>query len=182
MKKLLAFILCAVVYVSHADMNDVSDNHVYFDFNAGAMNSLSVDTNTSYAGNINAGYMFNNYFGIEGGVIYSPVGILGPAAANNVMNYYSLDAAVKGVIPLSSVFALYGKVGLTQNVFVINSKNVSGMDSTTDSIGGIIGAGAQFNLSKNWSLHLEDDYIPVLNPVYGAGNPNLMFAGAEFKF
>lgn len=182
MKKLLTSILIGLAFTSYADMNDVSNNPIYFDLSGGIMNSISNDTNTSFATSLDAGYMFNNYFGLEGGFIYSPVSVQSPVSSYNTMNYYAIDAAIKGVLPLNNVFAMYGKLGITQNWFAINGKNGGGMDSTTSSIGGLIGAGVQFNLNKNWSLHLEDDYIPVLNPVSGADNPNLVMMGGEFRF
>lgn len=181
MKKLLFFLLNCCCIFAYANVGDNNDP-VYFDFNVGTMNSLSADTSNSFGTNINAGYMFNRYYGVEGGLIYSPVSISGAASNNNSLNYYALDAAIKGVIPFSHIFSLYGKIGVSQNLFDNYSKSSNGQAFSTYSIGGLIGAGAQFNLSKNWSLHIEDEYIPILNPVNGAGNPNFVFAGAEFKF
>ena len=61
-------------------------------------------------GNTNIGYLFNQYFAIEGGLTY---------LRNNGYNgwnqnpYYIGNIAVKGILPLNNIFDLFGKAGLS---------------------------------------------------------------------
>ena len=155
---LLALITASSVYAA---------NSVYVDANAGL--------NTSYADglglNLNVGYLFNSYLGVEGGVTYGASNI----NWNGGNNYYMYDAAVKGVLPLSDVFALYGKLGVGYNTYSSCSGCINGYQYTGSNIGMLYGAGAQFNLSKQWSLHVEDYTVT-------GNNPNMLMFGAEFKF
>lgn len=181
MKKIILALLgvIAVTTVFADDMSSVN-NPVYIDANAGIMNSIGTGTNTSFATNLNVGYMFNQYLGVEGGGFYSPVNTNNSGFS---LNYYSFDGAVKGVLPLSNVFDLYGKLGLAYNTFDASaSAGGFSVSSTQNSWGALMGVGAQFNISHQWSLHIEDDYIAQFNAPTGIDNPNLVLAGAEFKF
>lgn len=175
MKKIMLALLGAVAFsAAFADNNDVSTNPVYVDVNAGMMNSISSGASTSFATNLNVGYMFNKYWGVEGGGIYSPIRNASPD------NYYSLDGAIKGVLPLSNIFDLYGKLGLAYNMFGVSW--FGSPNNQQNSWGALIGVGAQFNINSQWALHLEDDYISQFSQPSGINNPNLVLAGVEFKF
>lgn len=157
MKKILVLVLSAVSICSFA-----AGNTTYVDANIGVNTSAS-----SLALNADVGYMLNQYLGLEGGLTYSPNG--GSWGANGV-DYWMFDGAVKGVLPLSNMFALYGKLGIAFNTYSSSCGGCSNSD-----VGLLIGAGAQFNLSNKWSLHLED-YTST------GGNPNMFVFGGQYNF
>lgn len=143
---------------------------------------IGLNTSWSTLGlNADAGYMFNKYVGLEGGLTYSPgYSYSGGAGGSYNSSYWMLDGAVKGVLPLSDVFALYGKLGLAFNHYTSSWDGCNGGGCGSPSYSGsnvglLVGAGAQFNLSRQWSLHLED-YTST------GSNPNFLMFGGQFNF
>lgn len=163
MKKCLKAILSFLCVSTYA-----IDNPVYIDANVGL--------NTSYAAGlglgVNVGYLFNQYLGLEGGFSY---GASNTSNWNSGNNYYMYDVAVKGVLPLSKIFALYGKLGIAYNTYSLCNGCNNGSAFNNDNWGMLYGAGVQFNLSKEWSLHLEDYSVT-------GNNPNMLMFGGEYKF
>ncbi|MCC2626270.1 MAG: hypothetical protein K0R14_2143 [Burkholderiales bacterium] len=156
MKILLVALLSGAAFVASAE--------TYIDANIG------MNTTWSTLGlNANAGYMFNPYIGAEGGFTYSP----GNTPLSAYGAYYMFDAAAKGVLPLSSIFSLYGKLGVGYNVY--SPWGCTDCGNPISNFGVLVGAGAQFNLSKNWSLHVEDYVVP-------GSNPNMLMVGGQFTF
>lgn len=159
MKKLslLVALLSASSVLAFAD-----DGQVYIDASIIAPRMVGL--------NANAGYLFNQYLGLEGGLTYIP-----SSGVNWVgtQSYYMFDGAIKGILPLGDIFSLYGKVGLGLNEYSMSSygNNYAGQSN----LGLLLGAGAAFNLSKDWSLHVEDIQVT-------GNNPNLLMFGAEYKF
>lgn len=177
MKKILMALL------SVASIAPVFAGSTYIDGNFGAFSAPSTYYSTSFGFNANVGYQFNPYFGLEGGFTYSPLSVANSTFSNNVnANYYSVDVAAKGLLPLSREFSLYGKAGLSENWYstTISAGGLSA-SGTGDSAGAIFGLGAQFNISRNWSLHLEDDYTVLFN-ADGVSNPNIAMIGFGYKF
>lgn len=144
--------------------------------------NLGVNTSWSSLGlNADAGYMFNKYVGAEGGFTYSPGYSYnwGPGYTYN-SSYWMFDAAVKGVLPLTSMFSLYGKLGLAFNNYTgawngCSGYNCSGPYYSNSNVGLLIAGGAQFNISRQWSLHVED-YTST------GPNPNFLMFGGQFNF
>lgn len=140
-----------------------ANNSVYVDVNAGV--------NTTYTGlglNVNAGYLFNPYFAVEGGFTFAP----SSPNWNSGNNYYMVDAAAKGILPLGNVFSLYGKLGIAYNTYA--SCCGGAYYNNGSSFVPLIGVGGQFKLSNDWSLHVED-YASI-------NNPNMLMFGAEYKY
>ena len=156
MKTLLVALLAGAATIASAE--------TYVDANIG------VNTAWSTLGlNANAGYMFNPYIGAEGGFTYSP----GNTPSSAYGAYYMFDAAAKGVLPLSSIFSLYGKLGIGVNNY--SPWGCTNCGNYGSNVGVLVGAGAQFNLSKSWSLHVEDSVVT-------GGNPNMLMVGGQFTF
>ena len=177
MKKILGLML-TVASVSYSFAGNT-----YIDGNIGVFNPPTSFYSASVGLNANIGYMFNPYFGLEGGLTYSPLNVAENTSAVNVTSdYFGLDVAVKGLLPLSRSFGLYGKLGLSENWYN-STVSVGGLSASAsgDSTGGLVGVGAQFNLTRNWSMHLENDYTFLFSPD-GISNPNLAMLGVEYKF
>lgn len=167
MKKTLMALICA------SSVSAFAASPVYVDANIGLNTSWS-----ALAINGDVGYMFNKYFGIEGGLTYSPGYSYNYGYGSWSTNYWLLDGAVKGVLPLSDVFALYGKLGLGLNNYSSSWSGCSGCGSPAYSgtnLGILFGVGGQFTLSREWTLHLED--YTTTGP-----NPNMFMFGAQYNF
>jgi opacity protein-like surface antigen len=170
MKKLLALLLAAsCVSAAYAE-------NVYVDANVG------VNTSWSTLGlNADVGYMFNKYVGLEGGFTYSP-GYNYNWGANGTWSssYYMFDGAVKGVLPLSNLIDLYGKLGLAFNNYSnswngCNGYGCGGPAYSGSNVGLLVAGGVQFNLSRQWSVHVED-YTST------GPNPNFLMFGGQYNF
>jgi len=158
MKKLLALALAVNAGLALARDNSYP---VYINANLGTSTALSpknnqdikaFNSNFNYSNSLalgaNAGYNFNRFFGIEGGLTHVWV--------NNYINDTMgiLDVAVKGSIPLGKIFSIYGRAGLAGYSYYATTPK-SGVPSGT-SVGLLYGVGASWNLSRHWSLRAED--------------------------
>lgn len=164
--KLLAGLMAIAATYSFAE----NGSGTYIDANVGLNTSWD-----SLGLSADAGYMFNRYIGVEGGFTYSPGYSYNSGPYSYSSSYYMFDAAAKGVLPLSQVFSLYGKLGVGINNYSSWSNPAPAPAYYGSNVGVLLGAGAQFNLSKQWSLHLED--YTVTGP-----NPNFLMFGGEFRF
>lgn len=172
MKKILAMLLIGGSVSAFA-------GNAYIDADVG------VNTSWSELGlGVDAGYMFNKYVGLEGGFTYSPGSSYNYGWGSYSSNYYMLDGAVKGVLPLTEQFSLFGKLGIAFNnyttTYTCNNGNPgcgNGWDGswTGSNTGVLFGGGAQFNLSRQWSLHVED-YTST------GDNPNFFMFGGQYNF
>lgn len=149
---------------------DSSNSNVYVDANVG----LNTSWNTLGL-SADVGYMFNRYLGVEGGLTYSPGYSYNNGSTSYNSSYWMVDAAAKGVLPLTQLFSLYGKLGLGINEYSGWSGNGPSPSYSGSNVGVLLGIGAQFNISRQWSLHLED--TTVTGP-----NPNMLMFGGEYKF
>lgn len=168
MKKILAVLLSGIC------LSAVAGN-AYVDANIG------MNTSWSTLGlNADVGYMFNKYVGLEGGFTYSPGYnyTWGPNSWSS--DYYMFDGAVKGVLPLTDMVALYGKLGLAFNNYSASwggcpGYSCGGPAYSGSNVGLLMAGGVQFNLSRQWSLHVED-YAST------GPNPNFLMFGGQFNF
>ena len=166
MKKLLLLILSGTSIIATAE--------TYVDANIGmntSWNSVSL--------NANAGNMFSRYIGAEGGLTYSPgYSYNYNGGSSYSTSYYMIDAAAKGVLPLTSGFDLYGKLGLGFNNYTSSWNGCNGCGNPNyygSNVGLLVGVGAEFKISRSWSLHAED--YTVTGP-----NPNMLMFGGQYNF
>lgn len=140
MKKILAILTAVSAVNAYA-------GSPYVDANIGVMTN-----NSDLALNLDAGYMFNKFLGLEGGFTGS--------------NGYTLyDGAAKGVLPLG-IIDLYGKIGM----------GVSSWSGGSSQTGLLYGAGVAFPIAPMFQLHIEDYAMS------GNGNPNFLMFGGQFTF
>lgn len=168
MKKILTIILSSMCFTAAA-------GDVYIDANVG------VNTSWSTLGlNADVGYMFSKYVGLEGGFTYSPGYNYNWGPSTWSSDYYMFDGAVKGVLPLSSLIDLYGKLGIAFNNYSASWNGCPGYSCggpaySGSNVGLLMAGGVQFNLSRQWSLHVED-YAST------GPNPNFLMFGGQFNF
>ncbi len=182
MKKLLTLILSTSACLSIAEPYRSYDvEPVYININTGIATGYSFTNNytnstgqpsgastNNYSLGANVGYNFNQYFAIEAG--YNQLWL----AANPTNSSGQVgveDIAVKGTIPLGNVFSIYGRIGLGgyQNVSATSG------GSFANNLGALYGAGAEWNLSRNWSLRAEDWSVTGLGQ-------NIIQFGAQLSF
>lgn len=169
----------ATIGISNAESSDAS---VYANLNTGIAKVYNFSSG-EWMGNLNAGYEFNPYLAVEGGYSLFAGSQLGVTTATSIF-----DAAVKGTLPFNDVFALYGRagVGFGMNSWsgsVVNSSNcILCNNSISNNYGlALIAIGGSFNVSKNWSLHLEDSaYIPFVNTT--TGSLMAITGGVQYNF
>lgn len=196
MKKILVGVLCSSLAGS-VFAAAMPENPVYIDLNVGYLSApMNNYTNASAAVNMNFGVLVNEYLGLEFGLTGSSIAsgntpqCVGRSCYYPSAIYEASDIAIKGTLPLSDVFALYGKLGVSYNFYQASSPIYN---DSLYSAGLLTGIGAKFNLNKQWSLHLEDDYSVLLNNsltnsgglLYNTNlinNPNVFYFGTEFRF
>lgn len=196
MKKILVGVLFSSL-VGSVFAAAMPENPVYIDLNVGYLSApMNNYTNASAAVNMNFGVLVNEYLGLEFGLTGSSIDtgnnsiLIGRSYYYPSASYGASDIAVKGILPFNDVFALYGKLGVSYNVYQVS---LSTYNDSLYSAGLLTGIGAKFNLNKQWSLHLEDDYSVLLNNsltnsgtlLYNTNlinNPNVFYFGTEFRF
>ncbi len=153
----------------------------YINLNAG-LGTMQNVTNSSFALGANAGYNFNRGFAVEGGWTTLPSQQSGQLATYNIY-----DAAVKGTIPLSSVFSLYGRLGAGFGYSswsgATNSPAVYQTTGSAYNYGGLAGIGGSFVLSRHFDLRVEDyAYIPINGEGGNFGGANVITGGVQYNF
>ena len=100
-----------------------------------------------------------------------------------------VDVAVKGTLPLSNVFSLFGRLGVGINYTNFNGTATGAGSSclcssqSTNNFAGLAGIGGSFALSRHFDLRLEDFMIlPVGGGNANYGNINVVSGGVQFNF
>ncbi|MFN8769679.1 MAG: outer membrane beta-barrel protein [Neisseriaceae bacterium] len=184
MKKILLTIITTLSTISiYAENMSYSENQpLYFNLNTGIGtgytftnpgndgNQKSGAPSNNYSLGANIGYKFNEYVAAEIG--YNHLW-LAKTYANTGGQVGVEDIAARGTLPLGDIFSLYGRLG------VGGYQNMGGSDNSgtnfAHNIGVLYGAGAQWALSRNLALRLEDWSVT------GFGQ-NIIQAGVEFSF
>lgn len=120
------------------------------------------------AGRLYGGYLFNPYFGLEGGYTRFRDGIANTSTisptlgieAEKTIKTYAVDIMGKGVIPLKHGFNIYGKLGAahlrekttTRGTITrggLPAMSTSALETTSSRIYPTFGAGVGYNINKN---------------------------------
>lgn len=152
---------------------------------------LGMDKNR-LTGGLYGGYQFNPYFAVEatlGGVD----AIDGKYFTLEHMDYLSL--APKVSLPIGDRFNLFAKWGLAYYAadFTINVPYYGNISERESSVSGIVGLGAQYQVSDRFALRASWDYLRpeleyTLNSAYGQGKAkteldiNLFTVGLSYSF
>lgn len=184
MKHVLVLLLSSVALTSvYADSLEtgVYKSPAYINLNTGIAKVYNLPTG-SWAGSINAGYNFNSGFAVEGGYNLLASSQFGATTTSNIF-----DVAVKGTLPFSEVFSIYGRAGIG-----VGTDGWNGTASGTPSWlcnnqynatygTGLFGIGGSFKLSRSFDLHIEDyAFIPFSNTMNGG--INIVSLGAQYNF
>lgn len=153
MRKILTTCLvfaCCGLFVEAANASP------YIDANVGANT-----TDNSMAYSADAGYTFNKYVALEGG-------ITGSGSSNATKsNFYMFDGAGKLMLPLGSNISIFGKLG-------VGDCNSCGSNANSN-VGVFVGAGLEFAINRNWAIQFQDYTVT-------GDAPNFIMFGGEFKF
>lgn len=186
MKKLLITLLGTITINAYADNTTPTTadtlSPVYVNVNTGFATFANLPTG-SWAGAINVGYNFNQALAIEIGDTLLPSSQFGTTTVTENV----FDVAVKGTLPLSEMFSLYGRLGLgvgsnswsgtapVGNCILCGS----GLNSTYGV--GLAGIGASFKLSQRFDLRIEDYALIPFQNTY-TGTANVVTGGVQYNF
>lgn len=154
----------------------------YLNFNAGVATQQFLPSG-GLALNVNAGYNFNRGLALEGGYTSLTSSQYNSNLSNNIF-----DVAVKGTLPFSQVFSLYGRLGAGLNYATwggtANNAPAWYCDQAYSANFNVLaGVGASFALSQHFDLRLEDTMlIPVGSANQTSGNINLVLGGFQYNF
>ena len=158
-----------------------SSSVAYINVNTGIAKIYNLPTG-SWSGSLNAGYNLNQNIALEGGYNLLASSQFGATVTSNIF-----DVAVKGTLPLSEAFSVYGRAGLGFGVDGW-SGSASGTpswlcDDQYNSTYGtaLLGIGGSFKLSRSVDLRLEDyAFVPFSNTM--SGTINTVALGAQYNF
>ena len=156
----------------------------YINLNSG-YGSQQFLSNGASATTLNVGYNFNRGLALEGGYALVAGQQYGVDSAQSIF-----DLAIKGTLPLASIFALYGRLGAGFSTFTYNGTQHNGPAWFTNSSGiqnsmvGLVTLGGSFVLDRHFDLRLEDSlYLPL--DTAGSqtlGATNLALLGVQYNF
>ncbi len=109
------------------------------------------------------GWMFNNYFGVEGGFVklgkakYSATYTGGSSTSETKIDGYSVAGVV--VFPLSKAFSLIGKAGMFGSNVRVDTSNSAGVTSTatSDKWWPTAGFGAMLSITPQFAVRADYD-------------------------
>lgn len=166
-----------------SDMN--MNNMMYMNFGLGIGNAQNLSNSSLAINAMTMGFYYQPSLAVEIGMDMIPNGTY--QGSNAMINTFHL--AAKGVLPLSSVFNLYGKLGVGVNSgqgtqTTMSSMGMQNMQMITSvNVGPYYGAGMQFNLSKRFAIYLEDSGVIALGGASSNnfGSTNITTAGLEIR-
>ena len=180
--KLNKFIVGILLSTTITLVNATETSPVYINLNSGIAKLYNLPAG-EWTGSLNAGYEFNPYLAVEGGYSLFAGSQFGTTAATSIF-----DVAAKGTIPFNDIFSLYGRAGLgfglnSWSGTLSNSNNCIFCNSSIQNNYGLalVAIGGSFNISKNWSLRLEDTaYVPFINIT--TGSIMAVTGGVQYNF
>ncbi len=179
---LLVLLLSAVTIASaHAAEDNMDYSSAYFNLGAGYVLIQNLPTGTG-AVSAAVGYQFNRYLGLEVNWDGMPSEQWG-----KLYNYNIYSLAVKGILPLSNSFELYGKLGsgIGYSTWTGNGdpSSVYNSNGSATALDGIVGVGAAFTLSPQFKLYLENKtFVPLTDQIGHYTTANATMFGFQFNF
>ena len=162
--------------------------------NLGVVGAASISTQDTGAG-LNLGYRFGKSFALEAGYIdlgrYNFSSFTTAPAVDTLQGVYKAQAwslSGVGILPMNNKWTLFGKVGFARTSADLSANSVSGATTLTRASGSgggvLIGAGATYDLARNWFGKAElDRYQHVGDPSStGQANINVFSLGMGLRF
>jgi OOP family OmpA-OmpF porin len=151
------------------------------DVNAGPIGGAKDDKDTAWKAF--GGYQFNRYFGVEAGYIdLGKSSIVGPAGAAS-FDSQAWQASVVGSVPLSSQFALTGKLGIartdTDTVGNIGATPVVASDHNTDPTYGL---GLRYDINKSLGVRGEWERFRSGGGSFGKSDVDVYSVSGIYRF
>jgi hypothetical protein len=159
-------------------------NMMYMDFGIGIGTASNWSSSSLALDAMTMGIYATRNLGVEIGMGMLPNGVYqGSGAMNNTFHL-----AAKGILPLSNVFSLYGKLGVGVNAGMgstmsMGMMNMHDMTMITPTNAGVFyGVGINFDLSKRFGLYVENSGVAIIpGGNSGFGNTNQTTFGLEVR-
>lgn len=162
--------------------------------NLGVVGAASISNQDTSAG-LNLGYRFGKSFALEAGYVdlgkYSFSSFTTAPAVDTLHGVYKAHAfslSGVGILPMNNKWSLFGKIGYARTSADLSANSVSGATALTRASGSgggvLVGAGATYDLARNWFGKAElDRYQHVGDPTStGQANINVFSLGMGLRF
>lgn len=152
------------------------DNMMYMNFGLGIAYASDWPGSSLAINAMTMGFYYKPSLGVEIGMDMLPNGTYQDSTA--MINTFHV--AAKGILSLSSMFNLYGKLGLGVNA----GQAMPQMQMITPvNVGPYYGMGLQLNLFKQFAIYIEDTGVVAIGGANsgGFGSTNIATAGIEIR-
>jgi len=162
--------------------------------NMGVVGAASISTQDT-GGGLNLGYRFGKSFALEAGYVdlgkYGFTSFTTSPAVDTLQGVYKAHAyslSGVGILPMNNKWSLFAKVGYARTATDLSANSVSGATALARASGQgsgvLIGAGATYDLARNWFGKAElDRYQHVGDPSStGQANINVFSLGMGLRF
>ncbi len=178
---LILFLTAIPATSAHAAEDNTDNSSAYFNLGAGFGLIQNLPTGTGVV-SAAVGYQFNRYLGLEADWDGMPSEQWG-----KLYNYNIYSLAVKGILPLSDSFELYGKLGsgIGYSTWTGNGdpSSLYNSNGSATALDGVVGVGAAFTLSPRFKLYLENKtFVPLTNQIGHYTTANATMFGFQFNF
>lgn len=139
------------------------------------------DSGTGYK--LFGGYLFNEHFGLEGGVANLRKSTLSGAGYTVTGEPQSYYLAGRAALPIGNRFELYGKVGAARTHTRLNVTGNVLVSAANNQTSPLLGVGAAFMFDKQVAAVIEyDDFGKMIKEQGVALKGNLVSAGFRISF
>lgn len=185
-KKLSLAISCMfMVGFAYASSDNTQDGFWYLDVGAG-VSKINNLPNPALSIGVSAGYSFNDYVAVEALWNGQP-----SFQWNNYLlnNYNIYDLAVKGSIPFTNYFSMYGKLGYGADysswsgTASTSAPSIYNHDSSAWGTNALFTVGINFSVSRELGIYLENNnYVPVTKGSGSFDYANATMLGLSYSF
>ncbi len=135
---------------------------------------------TGFTGEFAYGWRFSQYAAVELGSGYLNLGKtlrqsdpdFGTITNKQTVYAVPLTLALKPIIPITKEFEVFGLIGAggyyinNSNTFTIPGEGSVKWTGHSVTYGGFVGAGVNYNLTRNWFVGVEGKYLSTARPKY----------------
>lgn len=148
-------------------------------------------SDSQFGVNVDAGYSFNQNIAVEADFMMIPSYSYSNQNSKSTYNDSFLFMAMKGSLPIWDQMDLFGKIGYGVNFSDVEVTNpdipYQNLAGSGTNVSGLIGLGVSYNISKDFAVMIEDDYMMTNRSLINAdpvalGNVNFVSLGVNYKF